>query len=121
MLKLTTGGDLARENGAFTTYDESTNTSECIGQRIVVRLRRWLGEWSFDTRLGVDWESLLQKSTTSGQLRAAITREITRVPGIRAVSSMEIIFGDNREVIITGNVLRVGTDIPVEFSANVEI
>lgn len=118
-LQLTSAGDLQRTLGAFVRLDEVASRDTVIGQRIAVRLRRWKGEWSFDTRLGVDWETLLRKGTTTGQLRAAIIREISLVPGVRAVYEMTVTARANRVVTVLGRVSIVGSVETVEFSAQV--
>lgn len=121
MLKLTAAGDLSRSAGRLETLSESTNRNACIGQRIAVRLRRWRGEYSFDTRLGVDWQRLLQKGTSSALLRAEIAREVTRVPGVRSIRDIVISAPNaSRAVTITGSVVVVGSDEVVTFSATVE-
>lgn len=118
-LRLTATGDLQRTLGTFVRLDEVSDRDTVIGQRIAVRLRRWRGEWSFDTRLGMDWETLLQKGTTTGQLRAAIIREISLVPGVRAVTEMSVTVGANRVATVSGRVSVVGNSETVAFSAQV--
>lgn len=118
-LQLTSTGDLQRTLGTFVRLDEVDDRDDCIGQRIGVRLRRWRGEWSFDTRLGMDWETLLQKGTTTGQLRAAIVREVSLVPGVRAVTEMNVTVGANRVATVSGKVSVVGSSETVTFSAQV--
>ena len=98
--------------------DEVVEKDQAIGQRIAIRLRRWLGEYSFDTRLGMDWENLLQKATTEGQLRAAIVHEINQVPGVLGIISMDII-PSGRAVSILGKVRLVGSEVAVTFDANI--
>lgn len=119
-LQLTSTGDLQRTLGTFVRLDEVSDRDECIGQRISIRLRRWLGEWDYDTRLGMPWSTLLTKGTTEGQLRAAIVREVTRVPGVRAVASLTTSVV-NRAVTVTGRVSVVGSSELVTFGAQVEI
>ena len=119
--KLTASGDLSRTLGRFDLLDEVADLQECIGQRIAVRIRRWRGEWSFDTRLGMDWERLLQKGTTEGQLRAALVQEITRVPGVRSIREMRISISAARVATVTGAVVVAATGESVPFDINVEI
>lgn len=121
MLKLTATGDLSRTSGRFDVLDEVADLQACIGQRIAIRLRRWQGEWSFDTRLGMPWESLLTKGTTDGQLRAAIVREITRVPGVRSIREMGISISAARVATVTGAVVVAATGDPIVFGIDVEV
>ena len=122
-LQLDSTGDLQRTLGTFVRLDEAAGADrdECIGQRIVVRLRRWRGEWSFDIRLGMGWETLLQKGTTTGQLRAAIVREVSLVPGVRAVTQMDVTVGASRVATVSGRVSVVGSAETVAFSASVGV
>lgn len=120
-LKLDSTGDLSRTSGRFDTLDEVTDIQECIGQRIAIRLRRWLGEWSFDTRLGMDWETLLSKGTSEGQLRAAIVREVALVPGVRSIREMAISVSSARVATVTGAVVVAATGEPVTFSIDVGV
>lgn len=120
-LRLTAAGDLSRSAGRFDTLDEVAQRNQAIGQRIAIRLRRWRGEWSFDTRLGMPWETLLAKGATEGQLRAAIVREICRVPGVRAIREMAISISAARLATVTGAVIVSAAGESVTFSADVEV
>ena len=120
-LQLDSTGDLNRSLGTFTRLDAVDDRDDCIGQRIAVRLRRWRGEWSYDTRLGMPWETLLTKGTTQGQLRAAIIREVSLVPGVRAVSEMTVTPGAGRVATVSGRVSVVGSAETVAFSADVGV
>ena len=119
-LGLTPGGDLSRANGKFQLIDE-LNHDESIAQRIAIRLRRWHGEWSFDTRLGVDWEALLTKGTATSVLRAAIIREVSLVPGVRGVPELSVVPGANRTMSVSGRVTVAGSSETVSFSSTVGV
>lgn len=120
-LKLTAAGDLSRTDARFDTLDEVTDRNEVIGQRVAIRLRRWLGEWSFDTRLGVDWPAIFEKGTPESVIRARLADQILKVPGVRSLLSLAVTTSTARVATVTGRILAVGADEPVVFAVDVEV
>lgn len=117
--KLDASGDLSRTNGRLDLLDEVDDRDQVIAQRIAIRLRRWRGEWSFDTRLGMDWDFLFLKGTSTATLRAAIIREICQVPGVRAVTELSVSVSAARVATITGRVQVAAATEAITFSADV--
>lgn len=119
MLTINATGDLARTLGSFVQIKETTAQASVIAQRIQIRLSRWRGEWSYDTRLGMPWDELLQKGVTDTQLRARISAEILKVPGVTSLPEMAIVRNGRsvsvscRAVIQSGQTIEFSTDIKI--------
>lgn len=75
------GGDLVFVEGA----DE-------VRQRVLLRLRRQLGEWPYNLAIGVDWlnQILAQPNPNLAVFRAIILREIAETDGVLAVRTLDL-------------------------------
>ena len=57
--------------------------AELVAQRIGIRLRTWLGEWTLDKSKGMDWRAWQQSKPFPLQLVATMARrEIDTTPGV---------------------------------------
>ena len=90
MLKLTAAGDLSRTTGRFDTLDEADDVDACVAQRIAIRLRRRLGEYPWDTRLGLDWDLLTAKGTPNGVRVALVRDQVAGTAGVEEVVSVTV-------------------------------
>lgn len=120
MLRIDATGDLTRATGRMQQLSETADRAQAIGQRIQIRLSRWRGEWAYDTRLGIPWSDLLGKGVTDAQLRARISSEILKVPGVESLPALTLTRAD-RTLDVACRVQLVGADTPVIFSVSIAI
>lgn len=127
MLEIDATGDLVRATGRFQQLSEADaqagnrqTMGQLIGQRVQIRLSRWAGEWSYDTRLGVPWDVLLQKGVSETQLQARITAEILKAPGVASIPELTLV-RSGRSVSVSCRAVAVGATEPVEFSVNIPV
>lgn len=72
--------------GRLVTVDGVEETK----QRAWIALNSGQGEWDFDLSHGKPWRQLMsQRPTDFGAIRAAITRQLLRVPGMDSVDSIQ--------------------------------
>lgn len=83
-IALTTDHDLQVSN-----FDLSLLTGvEAIRQRILIHLLTFKGEWFLDTDRGVPYyQTIFQKGITKEVVDSVIRQEITKVPGVKSISS----------------------------------
>lgn len=95
------GGDIVLISGA----DE-------VRQRVLLRLRRQLGEWAYNTTLGVDWlGGILGKPNPDlTALRAVLLREIAGTDGVRAVRMLELELTPDRVLTFSWSALVAADD-----------
>lgn len=69
--------------------------ADLIAQRIRVRLRTQLGEYDFDTSMGVDWRGqVFVKNPDMLLIRSIIVEQILAVPGTREIISLDLTQGN---------------------------
>jgi len=95
-LKLTDAGDLAIENGDFVLLEGIA----AIAQEIRIAVQLWRGEYAFDSTLGMDWQTLLDKGVTDAQISSALRQTIAPIVGVASVDKIEIVRQDNRRATI---------------------
>jgi len=95
-------GDIALVHGDIALV---TGPDE-IRQRVLLRLRRQLGEWAYDTTLGVPWiEQVFVRNPDLGVIRALLVREIANTSGVLEVRSLELTLTAGRELSFTWSAL----------------
>jgi hypothetical protein len=85
-------GDLRLVNGQLVLTDGgSAAGSEGTAQRILVRLRWFLGEYFLDASLGVPWfQVVFQKGTSDELIDSIVRRSIRTTEGVVSVDRMSL-------------------------------
>ncbi|MBI40423.1 MAG: hypothetical protein CMF59_12550 [Leptospiraceae bacterium] len=63
---------------------------DAVAQRLRNAISIWLGEFSLEPLLGVDWETLLEKGISRARIRAAIVSVINADPAVIRIISFSI-------------------------------
>ena len=84
-------------------------------QRVRVHLLRFLGEWFWDTSLGVPWFEFVlgQRSPNMRVVKALLVREIERVSGVLRVQELTLTLDTERQLSISAEVVIVDSDEPL--------
>lgn len=62
---------------------------EDVRQRVLMRLRWWIGQWFLQVRDGVPYRpEIFQRSTSVGLAAAVVSDQIKRVPGVTSVRNV---------------------------------
>lgn len=97
-LALDDDGDLLIEGGDATYLDGV----DAILQHISIRLQFFLGEWEWDTRVGIPYfEKVLVKSPDLNVVRNLLRTAITDTPGVTALTSFELALGATRTLQVS--------------------
>lgn len=84
-----TTGDLALVDGAAQWASGDALTR----QRVGIRLRTQVGEWAYDTSMGLPYfERILVKAPDLRLIRALIVAEVQRARGVLAVTRADLTF-----------------------------
>lgn len=107
------GGDILRATGA----DE-------VRQRVLLRLRRTLGEWAYNTSLGVDWfgQVLGVPNPDLAVIRSLLLREIAATEGVVRVRALELTLTPDRVLSFSwAAVVDAGDGVVDEFDDNAAV
>jgi HSP20 family molecular chaperone IbpA len=94
---------------------------EAIAQHLRIRLQFFRGEWFADEREGVPWfEEILTKPSNLPLVRSILRKVVVDTPGISDVQDLSIsldrqtrtLSGEAKATLDTGEILRVGFDVP---------
>lgn len=88
-------GDIAISNHNFVVL----NDRNTLKQRIQNRLALYLGEFSLESSLGVDWFLLKEYKYNEDEIKKAILKELTKDSEIIGINSLEIVFVDTPEKV----------------------
>jgi len=81
---LTEDGDIDFVNGDTVVTGDY---AESVQQRIIVRLRTFLGEWFLDTNLGVPYvQTILSKGTSKQTIDAILQQTILETDGVMSIT-----------------------------------
>jgi hypothetical protein len=98
--------------GKLVTVDGVEETK----QRAYIALKSGQGEWDFDQSFGVPWRQLMsQRPHNLGAVRAAITRQLLRVPGMDSVDDIQLTTDEaTRELSVLAKCTASGVSIEVK-------
>jgi hypothetical protein len=95
-------GDLRFENGDIAFV----SGADQVRQRVLIRLRRSLGEWAYNIRLGLPWiEQILVKNPDLATIRSLLLAEIIATPGVLQVRALELELTAERQLVFTWSAL----------------
>jgi hypothetical protein len=82
-------GDLALTDGAATW----ATGDALVRQRVGIRLRTQVGEWTYDTAMGLPYrERILVKNPDTRLIRGLIVAEVARTAGVLSVSKCDVTY-----------------------------
>lgn len=89
-IKLDTNGDLAIENGSFVLLSDLVAETS---QRLQIKFRFFLGEWSLDPRVGFPlFEKILVKAPDLGEIRRLIRETLLGDPAVDSIATLDLDF-----------------------------
>lgn len=99
---------LVRESGLPNTHDLSfkngicevtTGRTDCVTQRIYIRLRTFLSEWYLDETYGIPWlERILGHKGKKSTVDSIIQEKILSVDGVAQILEFSSTFDNGRRV-----------------------
>ena len=92
-LKLGTNKDLLFLNGGCPITE---NFSDSVGQRLLIRLRTFMGEWFLRTDYGVPYDTVLGKKVKKSVVDMMFQEQIYKERGVAQIVSFTSSLGDNR-------------------------
>lgn len=111
-LKLNSENDLLlTDDGRLELH---TDLAPTVRQRLLIRLRTWLGEWFLDQNIGMPYlRDFLVKNPDFTVIRSVLRRAALATPGIERVVSLRL---DERS-----DLRRLGVDITVQLTDGVTL
>lgn len=82
-------GDLALTDGAATW----ATGDALVRQRVAIRLRTEVGEWAYDTAMGLPYRrEILVKNPDTRLIRGRIVAEVARTAGVLSVAKCDVTY-----------------------------
>ena len=88
-LSSTEPNDIVWVNGPLQKEDTTQTPVEITGQRLLILLRTWLGEWFISTAYGVPWEQriIAKKNISKAGVDLILQQQVLSDAGVREIVS----------------------------------
>lgn len=92
--KLNLDGDIIWRNGPLLRQDTTQKPVEVTGQRLLILLRTWMGEWFLDTTYGIPWEQriLAKKQVSKASVDLILQQKVLSDEGVKEIVSWDSTF-----------------------------
>jgi hypothetical protein len=86
--------DIIWRNGSLLKQDTTQTPVEVTGQRLLILLRTWMGEWFLDTTYGIPWEQriLAKKQVSKASVDLILQQKVLSDQGVKEIVSWESTF-----------------------------
>lgn len=117
--KLNLDGDIIWRNGPLLRQDTTQTPVEVTGQRLLILLRTWMGEWFLDTTYGIPWEQriLAKKQVSKASVDLILQQKVLSDEGVKEIVSWESTFV-NRHYDLTFKIKVVDGTISAPLTLN---
>lgn len=117
--KLNLDGDIIWRNGPLLRQDTTQKPVEVTGQRLLILLRTWMGEWFLDTTYGIPWEQriLAKKQVSKASVDLILQQKVLSDEGVKEIVSWESTFV-NRHYDLTFKIKVVDGTISAPLTLN---
>lgn len=102
-LSSTEPNDIIWHNGPLLKGDTTQTPVEITGQRLLIRLRTWLGEWFINTAYGVPWEQqiIAKKNISKAGVDLILQQQVLSDAGVREIVSWNSTLSGSRKYSLT--------------------
>lgn len=92
--KLGSDRDIIWHNGPLLKQDTTQTPVEVTGQRLLILLRTWMGEWFLDTTYGIPWEQriLAKKQVSKASVDLILQQKVLSDQGVKEIVSWDSTF-----------------------------
>lgn len=117
--KLNLDGDIIWRNGPLLRQDTTQKPVEVTGQRLLILLRTWMGEWFLDTTYGIPWEQriLAKKQVSKASVDLILQQKVLSDEGVKEIVSWDSTFV-NRHYDLTFKIKVVDGTISAPLTLN---
>lgn len=98
-LSSTEPNDIIWHNGPLLKEDTTQTRVEVTGQRLLIQLRTWLGEWFINTAYGVPYEQriIAKKNISKAGVDLILQQQVLSDAGVREIVSWNSTLSSNRK------------------------
>lgn len=117
--KLGSDRDIIWHNGPLLKQDTTQTPVEVTGQRLLILLRTWMGEWFLDTTYGIPWEQriLAKKQVSKASVDLILQQKVLSDQGVKEIVSWDSTFV-NRHYDLTFKIKVVDGTISAPLTLN---
>lgn len=113
--------DLIWHNGPLLKSDTTQTRVEVTGQRLVILLRTWLGEWFINTAYGVPYEQriIAKKNVSKASVDLILQQQVLSDAGVREIVSWNSTLSSTRKYTLVFSIKVVDGTVSEPLTVNI--
>lgn len=120
-LSPTEPNDIIWSNGPLLKKDTTQTPVEVTGQRLLILLRTWLGEWFMSTTYGIPWEQqiIAKKNITKAGVDLILQTQVLSDGGVKEIISWKSTLSSNRKYTLVFSIKVVDGTVSGPLTINI--
>lgn len=120
-LSSTEPNDIIWNNGPLLKEDTTQTPVEITGQRLLILLRSWLGEWFINTAYGIPYEQriIAKKNITKAGVDLILQQQVLADPGVREIISWNSTLSSTRKYSLVFSIKVVDGTVSELLTVNI--
>lgn len=120
-LSSTEPNDIIWVNGPLRKEETTQTPVEITGQRLLILLRTWLGEWFINTVYGIPYEQriIAKKNITKAGVDLILQQQVLADPGVREIVSWNSTLSGSRKYTLVFSIKVVDGTVSELLTVNI--
>lgn len=120
-LSSTEPNDIIWTNGPLLKEDTTQTRVEITGQRLLIQLRTWLGEWFINTAYGVPYEQriIAKKNISKAGVDLILQQQVLSDAGVREIVSWNSTLSSARKYTLVFSIKVVDGTVSEPLTVNI--
>lgn len=113
--------DIVWYNGPLLKEDTTQTPVEITGQRLLILLRSWLGEWFMSTSYGIPWEQriIAKKNISKAGVDLILQTQVLADSGVREIVSWKSTLSSSRKYTLVFSIRVVDGTVSEPLTVNI--
>jgi hypothetical protein len=120
-LSYTEPNDIIWHNGPLLKEDTTQTRVEVTGQRLLIQLRTWLGEWFINTAYGIPYEQriIAKKNISKAGVDLILQQQVLSDSGVREIVSWSSTLSSTRKYTLVFSIKVVDGTVSEPLTVNI--
>lgn len=120
-LSSTEPNDIIWHNGPLLKEDTTQTRVEVTGQRLLIQLRTWLGEWFINTAYGIPYEQriIAKKNISKAGVDLILQQQVLSDAGVREIVSWSSTLSSTRKYTLVFSIKVVDGTVSEPLTVNI--